>query len=84
MRGLRETKFMERRVDAALQAAFDVPIGLAMSHVVNGRHTYPTSLPGLTRQSIFAKSLFVLMDARVNRAFMPVFDGLMPAHDGVR
>jgi len=32
----------------------------------------PSSLPGLTRQSIvFAKCLFVLMDARVE-----------PAHDG--
>jgi len=33
------------------------------------------SLPGLTRQSIILQKM---MDARINRAFTPVFDGLCP------
>ena len=40
MRGLRKTKLIERRIDAALQAAFDVPVGLAVAHVVDGRRRH--------------------------------------------
>jgi len=37
MRGLRQAQLIERRFDAALQTAFDVPVGFAVAHVVNGR-----------------------------------------------
>jgi len=39
------------------------------------REITPWSLPGLTRQSILFRRA---MDARVIRAFTPVFDGLCP------
>src|SRR4051794_5522700 len=47
MRRLRETKLVERRIDAALQAAFDIPVGFAVAHKVDGRHPLLHVIAGL-------------------------------------
>ncbi len=71
MRALPSPEFVERRVDAALQAAFDVPVGLAVADVIDGRHTLLRVIARLDPAIHLRKKFFKMMDARVK-----------PAHDG--